>query len=230
MLRNIFTIIFLCNSLSLIASDKDLYDFLWLDQDKKVFVLQNKLYEKKNSFYTDIGLTGSLTGAFQDTIGFKAYAGYFLSEEWSIEFLYGQYSNSDNEAIEIVRSKSDVDAFIRRPIAITSIFINWTPFYGKINTFNKIFYFDFSMGLGTGIYKMESNVDSVVLEKEVSTFVSETYNPLQLKLEMKFHANERMHLGVEYMSNFISAETPNSRPNKSIKQFSEYTLKVGISF
>lgn len=230
MLKKLISLIITCYSLSLIASDKDLYNFLWLDQDKKVFVLQNKLYEKKNTFYTDIGLTGSLTGAFQDTVGFKAYAGYFLTEEWSIELLYGQYSNSDNEAIEIVRSKSDVDAFIRRPISMTSIFVNWTPFYGKVNTFNKIFYFDFTMGIGTGIYNTESNIDSVVLEEEVSTFVSETYNPLQLKFEIKFHANEKLHLGIEYMSTFINAETPNSRQNKKFKQFSEYTLKVGTSF
>lgn len=217
-------------SLSLHASDKDLYDFLWLDQDKKVFVLQNKLYENKNSFYADIGLTSSLTGAFQDSIGFKVYTGFFFTEEWSVELLYGQYSNSDNEAIKIVRSKSDVDAFIRRPVSMTSIFLNWTPFYGKINTFNKIFYFDFTMGVGTGIYNMESNIETVIKEQEVSTFQSETFTPLQFKFEVKFHANKRIHLGAEVMTSIINAETPNSRPNKKIDQFNEYSIKVGISF
>mgnify|MGYP000697543964 CR=1 FL=1 len=29
------------------ATEKDLYDFLWLDPDKKVYVLQNKVHKKE---------------------------------------------------------------------------------------------------------------------------------------------------------------------------------------
>jgi len=216
--------------LSLFASDKDLYDFLWLDQDKKVFVLQNKLFEKKHTFYTDLGYTGSLSGDFQDTSGFKLYAGYYLTEEFALELVYGQYSNSENAAYKNVLLVSGIEPFIRRPVSMTSIFLNWAPFYGKINTFNKIFYFDFIMGIGSGIYKMESNLDNVDQPSVFSTYSTESYTPLHLRAEFKFHANKRIHLGAEFMSTFIQAETPKSAPSKKLQQFNEFSLKVGISF
>ena len=31
------------------AGEKSLYDFLWLDPDKKVYVLQNKIYKKEHT-------------------------------------------------------------------------------------------------------------------------------------------------------------------------------------
>ncbi len=37
-----------------LAGEKDLYDFQWLDPDKSVYVLQNKIYPKNKTFYVDI--------------------------------------------------------------------------------------------------------------------------------------------------------------------------------
>lgn len=37
------------------SGEENLYDFLWLDPDKSVYVLQNKTHEKKGSFYFDLG-------------------------------------------------------------------------------------------------------------------------------------------------------------------------------
>ena len=216
--------------LSLFASDKDLYDFLWLDQDKKVFVLQNKLVEKKHKFYADVGYTNSLTGEFQNTSGFKLYTGYYFTEELGLELVYGQYSNSNNNAYENVRLGNGKEPFIRRPLSMTSVFVNWAPFYGKINTFNKIFYFDFIMGLGTGIYQTESNLKDVINSEVRSRYQKESYTPLHLRAEFKFHANKRINIGAEVMSTFINAESPKSSPNKKLKQFNEFSIKLGVSF
>lgn len=230
MIKKFLSITISLMSLSLSASDKDLYDFLWLDQDKKVFVLQNKLFEKKHTFYTDIAYTGLLTGEFQDTSGFKAYAGYWLSEEFSIELIYGQYSNGNNAAYDSVVAVTGAEPFIRRPLQMTSIFINWAPFYGKINTFNKIFYFDLIMGVGTGVLTTESNIKNVDDTSVFGTYDEESYNPLQMKAEFRFHANQRLHLGFEFMSSFYNAYTPKSPNTKKLKKFNEYSLKVGLSF
>jgi len=58
------------------AGEESLYDFLWLDPDKKVYVLQNKLYKKEHSFYFDACYISNFTSKFQDTNGFALKAGY----------------------------------------------------------------------------------------------------------------------------------------------------------
>ena len=53
---------FLCLfSQTLKAGERDLYDFLWLDPDKSVFVLQNKLYPKDGSLYFELGYLSNIT-------------------------------------------------------------------------------------------------------------------------------------------------------------------------
>ena len=79
------------------AGEKSLYDFLWLDPDKKVYVLQNKLYKKENTFYLDIGYLSNFTSKFQDTNGFNLKTGYYFHEEWGLEFFYNNYVNSNND-------------------------------------------------------------------------------------------------------------------------------------
>jgi hypothetical protein len=42
----------LSGSKALFAAEDDLYDYLWLDPDKKVYVLQNKVYKKKSKYHS----------------------------------------------------------------------------------------------------------------------------------------------------------------------------------
>ena len=41
---------------SVFADEKSLYDFKWLDEDEKVYVIQNKEYVKSGSFGIDLSL------------------------------------------------------------------------------------------------------------------------------------------------------------------------------
>ena len=79
------------------ADEKDLYDFMWLDPDKSVYVLQNKVFSKKGRFYSNLALAKGLSTDFQDTYGGVISAGYYISEEWGIELVYAHLSNKDDE-------------------------------------------------------------------------------------------------------------------------------------
>lgn len=68
------------------ASERDLYDFLWLDPDKSVYVLQNKTFKKKHSVYGSVGYLRGLSSEYQDTQGFKLETGFFFHEEWAVDF------------------------------------------------------------------------------------------------------------------------------------------------
>ncbi|MEX1100170.1 MAG: outer membrane beta-barrel domain-containing protein, partial [Bacteriovoracaceae bacterium] len=212
------------------ASEKDLYDFLWLDPDKKVYVLQNKIFPKTGSFYADIGYLNNLSGEFQNTNGGQLRMGYFLNEEFALELNHMQYGNSNNAAYESVKIVSGTEPFIRRSLSSTSLFVIWSPFYGKINTFNKIFYFDWYFGAGTGSLKMESNLESVTNPGQPSRFDSENYTPVQFKSGFKAHINRNVHLGVEFLNSNFQAGSPKSPSSKNWKQSNDLIFSLGVSF
>ncbi len=85
------------------ASEQDLYDFMWLDPDKKVYVLQNKVHKKEHSIYFNVGYGTSLSAAFQDTNMLHLNTGFYLTEEWAIEGLYTKYSNQDMINFQIIK-------------------------------------------------------------------------------------------------------------------------------
>ena len=108
-----------------LAGEQDLYDFLWLDPDKSVYVLQNKIYPKNSSFYLDFGYVSGLSSEFQDTVGGQLRAGYYFQEEWALEFDYTQYTHSENTAYESVKAVSGTEHLIRRKSRDTSMFVIW---------------------------------------------------------------------------------------------------------
>lgn len=223
-------IVLISQSVSIHAGEEDLYDFLWLDPDKSVYVLQNKVYPKNKTFYADIGYLGlNLTSTFQNTNGAQFKAGYFFKEEWAIEASFLKYSNSDNTALDGVEAVSGVVPFIRRPLSSMSVFLIWSPFYGKINTFNKIYYFDWSFGVGTGQYTMESNLETAELASE-DRYETEQYTPLQLKTNLKFHLNKNIHLGIEFLNTNYQANTPKNPNNKSWDLNNDVIFSIGASF
>lgn len=212
------------------AGEEDLYDFLWLDPDKKVFVLQNKIYPKDGSFYADISYVSNVTNEFQDINGGGLKLGYYWAEEWAIEFSHITYSSQNNTAYDSVKVVNETEPFIRRPLSNTSVFAIWSPFYGKINTFNKIFYFDWYFGVGTGQFTTESNLDSVVDPSKPSTFKTETFTPLQLKTGVKVHMNKNLHIGVEFLNTNFEAGSAKNPSNKSLKQSNDLIFSLGVSF
>lgn len=212
------------------AGEEDLYDFLWLDPDKTVYVLQNKIYPKNKSFYADFGYVTGITSTFQDTNGGQLKLGYYFQEEWAIEFNHIQYFNAENSAHDNVEYVAQVVPFVRRPISTNSLFLIYSPFYGKINTFNKIFYFDMSFGVGTGSFVAESNLKTSQL-KNTNRYETEHYTPIQLKATTKLHLNKNLHLGIEFLStNFNAKADPENQDKTAWKRSNDLIFSIGVSF
>lgn len=211
------------------AGEKSLYDFLWLDPDKKVYVLQNKLYKKEHTFYVDVGYLSNFTSKFQDTYGFSGKAGFYFHEEWALELFYNGYTNQNNDDFRNVRLVNRQEPFIRRLDSSYGANVIWSPFYGKINTFNQIFYFDWSVGAGYAMLTGESNLKSVKQGNVVTYFSKETYSGGVLKTNLKFHLTENWHLSAEYMNTYYFAAGPRS-PTKKLRTNTDVILAVGFSF
>ncbi len=211
------------------AGEKSLYDFLWLDPDKKVYVLQNKLYKKEHTAYFDLGYLSNFTSKFQDTFGFAAKGGFYFREEWAIEGFYNGYTNLNNDDFRNVKAINGQEPFIRRLNSSYGANLVWSPFYGKINTFNQIFYFDWSVAAGYAKINAESNLKSVKLGNVKTYFTKESFNGAVLKTNLKFHITEHWHVSADYMNTYFFAAGPRS-PTKKLRTNTDVIVSVGFSF
>lgn len=215
------------------AEEKDLYKFLWLDPDKSVYVLQNKAYPKRGTTYMELGFLSHLSNEYQDTTGGQAKIGHFLNEEWALELNYKLYSNSDNDALTNIRNINQTEPFIRRPLSTTSFLVTWSPFYGKINTFNKIFYFDWHFSGGVSLINSESNADTVADPNKTSEFKKENYVGPTAKTGVRFHITKGFHINIDYSKDFYKAKGPVINGKTSSEKWrnqSDIVFSVGFSF
>jgi len=215
------------------ASEKDLYKFLWLDPDKSVYVLQNKVYRKKKSIYADFGYLKGLSSNFQDTKGFSLSAGYYFTEELALEVMYNSYSNKDNDAYTNLQAINQSVPFVRRLNSNMAVIALWSPFYGKINTFNKIYYFDWSFGAGVGKLDAESNATTVSNPTQAANFQEESYTSFIGKTKLKFHINKNFHLGLEYINTTYKAPGPQITGQATEDKYrsnSDLIFSIGFSF
>ena len=221
------------HSIKLMAAEKDLYDFLWLDPDKKVYVLQNKVHKKEHTVYANLGVGLGLSSTFQDTSMLHGNLGYYLSEEWAIEGIYTSYSNGDNEALDNLKHLNGSIPFIRKTKSNYGVLAKWSPFYGKINTFNKIFYFDWSFGLGLGKLNTESNAATVALPASANTYKSESYGSVIGKTELTLHASKNYHFGLGLIMNNYKAPGPTisgQSSNDKLRNNLDALVTFGVSF
>lgn len=154
MFLSLFVFIFILGAAQ--ASEKSVYDFSWLDQDKEIYVLQNRKFRKDGRFYIGANGVKTLSGAFVDSYGVSLRAGYFFKEDWGVEFLYGKNSGDENDTAKGVKSQGTVP-FYRKIDTYYGGLLTWSPFYAKINTFNQIFYYDWTFGAGLASVKTQDN-------------------------------------------------------------------------
>ncbi|OUR97121.1 hypothetical protein A9Q84_12390 [Halobacteriovorax marinus] len=227
------TLAFAASSHTVKANEKDLYKFLWLDPDKKVYVLQNKLYKKEKTFYTQLGYMAGLSGEYQDTKGLNFRGGYYLNEEWAIEGFYNSYSNKNNDAYENLQRINQSVPFIRRLTSSYGLMAVWSPFYGKINTFNKIIYFDWNFGLGLAKINAESNKDTVAVPAESTNFGTESYTGGVAKTGLRVHANKNWFIGIDLQRTFYKAPGPTlngAATSNKMRGTSDLVISVGFTF
>ena len=76
----------------------------------------------------------------------------------------------------------------------------------------------------------ESNLESVTNPALPSSFKGESYNPLLLKSNIKFHINRRLHLGVEFHNANFQAGSPKTPSKKKWRQMNDLVFSLGVSF
>ncbi len=215
------------------SAEDDFYDFLWLDQDKKVYVLQQKVYKKKHTFYTDIGFGFNQTNDFFDSTLLNFTSGFYINEEWAFEVNYNNYSNKTNDTYDAIGFVNGSIPFSRLLLNTYGAMAIWSPFYGKVNTFNKIFYFDWNIGAGFSVINAESNKDTAGTISSQDIYVKESYTGLNFKTGLKFHATKKIHVGVGVQLLYYQAPGVVKAGVPSVKKWrsnSDIIFSVGFSF
>jgi outer membrane beta-barrel protein len=196
-LVSLFVFLFLFSPLNIHAGESDTYSFTWLDPDKEVYVLQNRKYRKKGKVHLNLGGGKTLSGAFVDGTTLQGRIGYFFGEEWGFEGVYAKNSGSENVTAESVRNRGASGSIPFRRIVDKYMggMILWSPFYSKINTFNKIIYFDWIFGLGYGSMQETNNTDEFIGAGNDDTTI--THNGILWDVGMKFFINESFNLRLD---------------------------------
>ncbi len=225
-------LIFALVSFKSFAGQDDLYDFLWLDPDKKVYVLQNKVYEKKGTAYVTAGYGKGLSTDFQDTKVYQFKTGYYFSEDWGIELLYSGKNHSNDDAYATITDATNGNnkiPFVRRFKSYYGAMGLWSPFYGKINTFNEIFYFDVNFGLGISKIDAESNRTAFQANSATDVYEDESYTAGLWKVGMRFYVTESLSLDLDFTTNTYKANSGTSDVEK-YRNNTDGTLSIGWSF
>lgn len=234
-MKNILVVLcFLFLSLSVFAAERSLYDFSWLDKDKEIYVLQNRKFRKDGKAY--VGALGvyTLTGKFIDSYGGGARAGYFFREDWGIELAYGKNSGSENDTAKGVKEQGAVP-FYRKIDSYMGAMVMWSPFYSKINTFNKIFYFDWMLGAGVAQVKTKDNRNKFIPGANEDTLTDDDNMGAIWNTGFRFYIDESWSVridvtGISYKADKTKQAQGQTDTSKSSQVFSTIDLGLGLNY
>jgi outer membrane beta-barrel protein len=209
------------------SGEKDLYDFHWLDPDKVIYVLQNKLFENEGSLYLNAGYGVNDSSTFQTSTVINVKTGFFFAEEWGIEAGYSLVSNEDSAELPAILKKNATPA-IRRIVSEAYLMALFAPFYAKINTFNRIFYFDVMFGAGVSKIEAENNLVDFRNENSLNRFKSESLLGYMVKATVRLFITEHIHADLEYQKTYYDAEGDLSKEDSAWRDHSASIFSLGF--
>jgi outer membrane beta-barrel protein len=212
------------------ANEKDIYEFSWLDPDKEVYVLQNRKFRKVNHLQLNLGGGITTSGAFVDAKTLQGRVGYFFTEDFGLEGFYTKNSGKENDTATGVRNKGGAGSYPFRRIVdgYTGGMVLWSPFYSKINTFNKIVYMDWIFGLGYAQLKEHNN--KIELNDSVNkTETYETHSGFVWDVGMKFYIDESFSVRTDLTAVHYSATKATSTESAYYSNF-DAAVSLGYAF
>lgn len=210
------------------AAEKSVYDFSWLDQDKEIYVLQNRKFRKEGKLYGSIGGGKTLNGTFIDSYSGQARVGYFFREDWGIELLYSKGSGSENDTAKAIASQGAVPFYRKVDNSMGGMLV-WSPFYGKLNTFNKVFYFDWIFGAGVAkVHTLDNRLKFNTIPS--GSLTGQDTTGALWNTGIRFYMSEHWALRIDVTGTHISATRQKSSTTSSKTNFSYYDLNFGLNY
>lgn len=234
MLIKIIPVFILLISQTLFAAEDSIYNFNWLDDDETVYVIQNKEYPTTKRVELNLSATVSSNNSpYQSTLSYNYGLTYYLSDVYSVDLIYKKYINSNTTDLNSLIQNTGKKPIVRVVDTIKLMHFNWLPFYGKINTLNKIFYFYMGIGIGVGTLKEDINIGTwdVLTVTEIDFDESRDTFAGSLKIFAKFFLAQNWNFGIEL--EYFGYNTLNAAGNQDVEAFNMYgdtTVTFGYLF
>ena len=208
------------------SSDDDEYNFSWLDPDKKVYVLQNRKFRKKDRFAIYLSGGINLSNPYRSEYMAIPRVGYSFSERFGAEFFFATISNADNENLKALKKvSSSALPFVREHRSYFGGLVIWTPWYSKLNFFNKILYYDWFLkaGLGQVATALDRNRDASL----ASNFLTENFVAAYFGTGMNFFVTRNVLARLDLIGMTYSAKGADNVTE--LRQFN-YDFAVGLGY
>jgi outer membrane beta-barrel protein len=211
-----------------LADEKSTYNFKWLDPEKEVYVLQNRKFRKAGKLH--LGLSGgkTISGAFSDAFVAQGKMGYFFTENFGIEALYSSNSSETNDVYDSVRrTGSGAIPFVRLVESYYGVMGLWSPFYSKINIFDKIVYFDWIFGLGVAKLSEENNRNALNTNNPDSPRTSKEHTGVIWSSIWKFFLTETFSVRVDITTVHYQAQKALANTTEEV-WYDNFDLNLGV--
>jgi outer membrane beta-barrel protein len=154
--------------------DEAEYSFQWLDPDKKIYVIQNRRYTKKNRALLSVAGGKAFATAYRNSYAVDPRAAYYFAEELGLEAFYTVLFHSSNNTFQALQKSSPTTMpTIYEIRSMYGALLHWAPWYAKINVFNTVLYFDWHFAGGVGRVAGELDTNTRVGAQPV--FVKKDY-------------------------------------------------------
>ncbi|MCC7442746.1 MAG: outer membrane beta-barrel domain-containing protein [Bdellovibrionales bacterium] len=207
------------------ADDAEEYRFDWLDPDKKVYVLQNRRYEKSGRILLSALAGVGMSNPYRTTWNVEARGAVYFSEEWGIEGLFGFSFNSKNATFDALQAATtNILPLVREIRSQMGGLVHWSPWYAKINVFNSVMYFDWYFSGGAGITSARFNEESN--PNEDAQYVDESLVTMFLGTGHQYHLSRDLTIRLDFTGSFFNA--PIDVAQDETAWFSNYNFTLGL--
>jgi outer membrane beta-barrel protein len=211
------------------------YDFSWLDPEKKIYVVQNRKYTKKNRL--ELALSGGFGFGepYRKRYTVMPRATFYVNESWGVSVLGGFNSNSENENILALRSvnQGGVMPAVRDVQNFVAGSVMWVPFYGKVNIFNQILYLDWHIEAGIGQVSSEIDLNTKAAGSPV---ISESsHMAFHWGTGQKFFITRNFAARLDFLAQYYKAPTGidgslTSQQGAIEDTYDNYYITLGLSY
>jgi outer membrane beta-barrel protein len=169
-----------------------------------------------------------MSNDFQDANTVIGKVGYFFLEEWGFELLYGAVSNKDSDTLKAVSFQPiNVVPFIRKIQDYYGASLLYSPFYAKLNTFNTIFYLDWSFGAGVVKLNTKSNRDAFKAMNGNLPYKDENFTGYLLQTELRVYLTDYMNFNINWLRVYFQDKAPT---NDQTQLFHNTDLVFSLGF
>ena len=212
------------------SSEDDTYSFTWLDEDKEVYILQNRKFRKKGKIYISGGFGTTTSGAFINATSLQLRASYFFRESYGFQFLYAKNSSKENSVAESIRRAGTTNFFYRIINDYKAFSFVWSPFYSKLNTFNKIIYLDWLLNIGWVKLNESNNRLAVIEQNPNRELLTSLTNGFFWSTGMMFFLNKTWDIRLDLSAIHFRSLAAQEGASEEFYSNWDATVSIGFSF